>query len=130
MVITAYILANITLLPIKEAMERKKMFATNVSHELRTPLSVMRTNAEVALLNAGTLTNEELAEALRGNTALKELRLRGCDLGEAPAAEAAAVCTPSGTHGAAMLCGQPGQPRAALLAMLAIGAAAPFVHAL
>ncbi|HEX4104529.1 MAG TPA: HAMP domain-containing sensor histidine kinase [Candidatus Paceibacterota bacterium] len=50
LVVSAYILAGITLWPIRRAMERQRRFIANVSHELRTPLSVMKTESEVALM--------------------------------------------------------------------------------
>jgi signal transduction histidine kinase len=53
LVISAYILAGITLWPIRRAMERQRRFIANVSHELRTPLSVMKAESEVALMMNG-----------------------------------------------------------------------------
>lgn len=71
MVLSAYLLAGITLRPVKRAMERQKRFMGNISHELRTPVSVMKTNMEATLLGGDQLTREELAAAVAGN--LEEL---------------------------------------------------------
>jgi signal transduction histidine kinase len=60
MVFSAYLLAGITLRPVKRAMERQKRFMINISHELRTPLSVMKTTTESTLLGGNTLTRDEL----------------------------------------------------------------------
>lgn len=73
MVLSAYLLAGITLRPVKRAMERQKRFMANISHELRTPLSVVRTNTEATLLGGEQATNAELKEALATN--LEELDL-------------------------------------------------------
>ena len=62
-----YMLAGITLRPVKRAMERQKRFMANISHELRTPLSVVRTNTEATLLGGDLLTRDELIEALASN---------------------------------------------------------------
>ncbi len=67
MVLSAYVLAEIILWPIRRAMERQRRFIANVSHELRTPLSVMRTNAEVALMGAGDASRDEFVAALKSN---------------------------------------------------------------
>jgi signal transduction histidine kinase len=63
LVISAYILAGITLLPIRRAMERQRRFIANVSHELRTPLSVMKTEAEVALMMNGGMDEGSMGAA-------------------------------------------------------------------
>lgn len=67
MVISAYILAEVILWPIRRAMEQQKRFIANVSHELRTPLSVMKTSSEIALLDGAKATPADLANALRSN---------------------------------------------------------------
>lgn len=67
MVIAAYILASVTIQPIKRAMERQKRFIGNVSHELRTPLSVMKMSSEVALLNVSDVSRDELENVLKTN---------------------------------------------------------------
>ena len=67
LVVSAYVLAGITLVPIRRTMERKKRFVANVSHELRTPLSIMKTNSEVTLASASGLTHAELIEVLKSN---------------------------------------------------------------
>lgn len=65
--LSAYILAGVTLFPIKQAMEKQKRFIANVSHELRTPLAVMKTGMEVALLDADALTNAEFVAHMKSN---------------------------------------------------------------
>jgi signal transduction histidine kinase len=67
MLISAYILAGITLRPIQRVMENKKRFIANVSHELRTPLSVMRTEAEATLIDEESATKDELVSVLKGS---------------------------------------------------------------
>ncbi len=71
MVFSAYLLAGITLRPVKRAMLRQKRFMANISHELRTPISVMRTNTEATLLGAEALSRDELIEGMQSN--LEEL---------------------------------------------------------
>jgi signal transduction histidine kinase len=71
MVLSAYLLAGITLRPVRRAMERQKRFMANISHELRTPITVMRANAEATLLADGTPTREELTDTVKNN--LEEL---------------------------------------------------------
>lgn len=65
--LSSYVLAGITLRPIRRAMENKKRFVANISHELRTPLSVMKSSSEVALMDADGGDKEEMASALRSN---------------------------------------------------------------
>ena len=67
LLVSAYLLADITLKPIKRAHETQKRFVANVSHELRTPLSIMRTESEAALVNVAASSKEELVETLRSN---------------------------------------------------------------
>ena len=64
--VAAWILATLTLEPVKAALEREQQFMANTSHELRTPLSIMKTNAEVALRDQN-LTDQELAETVKSN---------------------------------------------------------------
>lgn len=71
MVLAAYLLAGITLRPVKRAMERQRRFMANISHELRTPVSIMKANTEATLLAGEQMTRDELAGAVR-NT-LEEL---------------------------------------------------------
>jgi signal transduction histidine kinase len=66
-IFAAYLLAGMTLRPVRRAMERQKRFMSNISHELRTPLSVIRTNTEATLLGGEQLTRDELIEALSNN---------------------------------------------------------------
>ncbi|MDE2019093.1 MAG: HAMP domain-containing histidine kinase [Patescibacteria group bacterium] len=65
-IVAAWLLATLTLEPVKAALEREQHFMANISHELRTPLSIMKTNAEVALMDS-ELTDEELAETVKSN---------------------------------------------------------------
>lgn len=67
MVFSAYLLAGITLRPVKRAMERQKRFMSNISHELRTPVSVMRTNTEATLLGGEAIVKGEVADTLKSN---------------------------------------------------------------
>ena len=67
MLLLAYIFAGTILFPIKRAMEKQRRFAADVAHELRTPLSVMKLDKEVALLNASTVTREELLAIMESN---------------------------------------------------------------
>lgn len=67
LIISAYVFAGITLRPLRKTMERQKRFIANVSHELRTPLAVMKTGTEVTLMEAPTLSRDELVSALASN---------------------------------------------------------------
>lgn len=67
MALSAYVLAEIILWPIRRAMERQGRFIANVSHELRTPLSVLRTNSEVALIGADDAGRDELVATIESN---------------------------------------------------------------
>jgi signal transduction histidine kinase len=60
-----YFLSGITLRPIRKNMESQRRFIADVSHELRTPLSVMKAEAEVALLDSSD--EKDRREALKGN---------------------------------------------------------------
>jgi len=66
-VLTAYMLAEFTLRPIRSAHLKQRRFIANVSHELRTPLSILKTNAEVALLKGQKLTHDEAVEVIKSN---------------------------------------------------------------
>jgi signal transduction histidine kinase len=65
--VSAYVLAGITLRPIRRVLENKKRFIGNVSHELRTPLSIMRMSSEAALLHEADVTKQELVATMRSN---------------------------------------------------------------
>lgn len=67
MIISAYILAEIILWPIRRAVERQKRFIADISHELRTPLSVMKTNAEIAMMDPQKVERAELLGVIRSN---------------------------------------------------------------
>lgn len=47
--IISYVLAGISLIPIKKSWNQQKDFVADASHELRTPLTVIQTNLDVAL---------------------------------------------------------------------------------
>ena len=61
--IGAWLLADRTMRPIREAHERQKRFVADASHEMRTPLTVIRATTENAL-RPGTPSRDETA-ALR-----------------------------------------------------------------
>ena len=67
LVISAYILAGAALYPVRKAMDKQRQFIAHVAHELRTPLSVMRTETEVALLNAMASSRNELLATVKSN---------------------------------------------------------------
>ena len=48
----SYIIARITLTPVRTALKSQKRFISDIAHELRTPLSVIKTNTEVALIDS------------------------------------------------------------------------------
>lgn len=60
----AIIATRIALHPVREALIMQKRFISSVAHELRTPLAVLKTQNEVALLDAtpGTQTAETFRE--------------------------------------------------------------------
>lgn len=64
-IIFSYVIARITLSPVRNALESQKQFIGNVAHELRTPLSTIKTNTEVALFDTGM--KEDLKNMLMGN---------------------------------------------------------------
>lgn len=49
-ILFGYIIARITLSPVRNTLAAQKQFIGNIAHELRTPLSIIKTNTEVALL--------------------------------------------------------------------------------
>lgn len=51
-VVFGYIVSKIILRPTRDALQAQKQFIGNIAHELRTPLSIIKTNTEVALLDA------------------------------------------------------------------------------
>lgn len=71
MAVVAYILAGITLGPIRRAFESQRHFVANASHELRTPLAIMRTTSEVTLMNH-ELTSREAMRTVKNN--LEEIK--------------------------------------------------------
>lgn len=64
-ILFGYVLARITLSPVRNALESQKQFIGNVAHELRTPLSTVKTNTEVALFD--TSLPSPLRETLESN---------------------------------------------------------------
>jgi signal transduction histidine kinase len=52
--IASWFLSGYFVGPTARAYESQKRFITNASHELRTPLSIVRTSAQIALLDAPT----------------------------------------------------------------------------
>lgn len=48
-----YLSARYALNPTRDSLEYQKRFIGNVAHELRTPIAIIRTNAEVALMDKG-----------------------------------------------------------------------------
>lgn len=62
----SYLLARRTLAPIEAAHEAQSRFVSDASHELRTPLAAMKTELEVALMDASA-TKSELREILTSN---------------------------------------------------------------
>ena len=63
--VLGYFVARLTLAPTRTALVAQKQFIGNIAHELRTPLSIIKTNTEVALLNADLDT--ALKKKLRSN---------------------------------------------------------------
>ncbi|MDB5254702.1 MAG: histidine kinase [Candidatus Nomurabacteria bacterium] len=68
--IGSYILAGVTLKPVKRSLEAQEAFSADASHELRTPLAVMKTEIEV-LLRSKEMLSENVKNVLRSN--LEEL---------------------------------------------------------
>lgn len=66
-IIGGYFISEIVLRPIKNAHDDQRRFTANVSHELRTPLSILKTNAEVALLKGKELTHDDAIEVIQSN---------------------------------------------------------------
>jgi len=64
-ILFGYIIARITLAPARNALASQKQFIGNIAHELRTPLSVIKTNTEVALLDANV--KPDMKETLISN---------------------------------------------------------------
>ncbi|MEK7106433.1 MAG: HAMP domain-containing sensor histidine kinase [Patescibacteria group bacterium] len=56
-----------TLLPIRNIVRAQKRFISDASHELRTPLAIMRTNAEIVLIDGNLISVQEAQEALKSN---------------------------------------------------------------
>ncbi len=58
-IIISYLMAGVTLRPIKKSMEIQKQFLANASHELRTPLAIMKTELEVFLRGKNNLSQSK-----------------------------------------------------------------------
>ncbi|TSC85557.1 MAG: two-component system, OmpR family, sensor histidine kinase VicK [Parcubacteria group bacterium Gr01-1014_8] len=61
----SYVIAYVTLGPVRNALNSQKQFIGNIAHELRTPLSTIKTNTEVALFDADM--NRELRDIMTSN---------------------------------------------------------------
>jgi len=66
-VIISYFLSGSTLEPIKKIVKAQKRFIADASHELRTPLSIMKTNAEVFLMDSENISSHEATFVLKSN---------------------------------------------------------------
>jgi signal transduction histidine kinase len=62
----SYVLARLTMKPIKAAFDRESRFVSDASHELRTPLAAMKTENEV-LLRDKSVAKSDLRAALHSN---------------------------------------------------------------
>ncbi|MDB5167623.1 MAG: putative Histidine kinase [Candidatus Saccharibacteria bacterium] len=62
----SYLLARLTLRPIKEMHEAQSRFTSDASHELRTPLAAMKTEIEVALRDKSA-TKKDLEFIMKSN---------------------------------------------------------------
>jgi two-component system, OmpR family, sensor histidine kinase CiaH len=62
--IMGYLLAGITLEPLKKSYEKEQQFLSNVSHELRTPLTILRTSLENLKTKTGILHTKEIEESI------------------------------------------------------------------
>lgn len=62
----SYLLARLTLRPIKEMHEAQSRFTSDASHELRTPLAAMKTEIEVALRDKSA-TKKDLEVIMKSN---------------------------------------------------------------
>ncbi|OGY35211.1 MAG: hypothetical protein A3D99_00885 [Candidatus Andersenbacteria bacterium RIFCSPHIGHO2_12_FULL_45_11] len=77
----SYILAGLTLRPIKKAYEGQRRFLSDASHELRTPLAILQTDLENELDNTKASTQEKensqshLEEVRRMGKIVKDLLL-------------------------------------------------------
>lgn len=77
----SYVLAGLTLRPIKKAYEQQRRFLSDASHELRTPLAILQTDLENELDNTKASTQEKenarshLEEVHRMATIVKDLLL-------------------------------------------------------
>ncbi len=60
----SYVIARVTLTPVRNALKSQKRFIGDVAHELRTPLSVLKANNEVALLDD---MREDLKDIFKSN---------------------------------------------------------------
>lgn len=71
--VLGYILAGLTLRPIKRAYMKEKRFVQNISHDLKTPLAIMRAELEVELLSAKENTRGMYQSLLEEANAMTKL---------------------------------------------------------
>lgn len=64
-VLIGFFTARVALAPARNALAFQKRFIGNIAHELRTPLSIIKTNSEVTLMDAGL--DSKLRATLKDN---------------------------------------------------------------
>lgn len=80
-VVCTYMIVQIALLPVSQALQLQKRFISRIAHELRTPLSLLRINNELALMSRSTdvkileLLHENIVDIDRINETLNTLLL-------------------------------------------------------
>lgn len=58
LILVSYLLAGVTLRPIKDALDQQKKFIADASHEFKTPLAVIKTEAEVLMRDKNAETSD------------------------------------------------------------------------